>query len=163
MDRLARLIDGTVSTAFCARIIGPRSNSAVVNPSPRFRSEIMPRLADAVTQAAERARSVRPSDFFSCAADTLSRLGAEINGELREVFADGRGRANEDAEIRHWVDLQKTFKADLQTLRDLELSHQLQTISRAPGVIPLPTAPVLRPTVYSVTAQGVWIRSSVEH
>jgi hypothetical protein len=59
-------------------------------------------------------------------------LDAEINGELREGFMNGRGRAKEDAEIRHWVDLRKSSRpisrldaiSKFCTSYKLSLAHQ---------------------------------------
>ncbi|KAJ7661865.1 hypothetical protein B0H17DRAFT_1185120 [Mycena rosella] len=85
--RLLALIECTVLTAFCARIVvWPLPTP--ISVSDHFEEIVMPRLADAVEQAAERLELAQNTfaadqDLLTGAAGLMLTLASIITGELR--------------------------------------------------------------------------------
>ncbi|KAJ7237259.1 hypothetical protein C8J57DRAFT_1728037 [Mycena rebaudengoi] len=145
--RLAHLVECTVSAAFCARLHGPPGKCTLNNPSQRFKDQVIPRLANAVSRAAGRAKTVSSDaslqlahglgDIVNCSAEILSKLSVTINSELMNGRTPGDGATGDYADIRYWQGLHQAFKDDVEVLRDFEVAHQiLRTISLAPTIIP---------------------------
>ncbi|KAF7376988.1 hypothetical protein MSAN_00116700 [Mycena sanguinolenta] len=115
---LMRLIECTVTTAFCARLVNEYRNEISV-PSLRFQDVIMPHLSDSVERAAHRLKMSVALDLdgstFTLAADILSRLALTISGQLknRPPQADRKERR---VEIGYWRGLQTRFEKDIRDL-----------------------------------------------
>ncbi|KAJ7858840.1 hypothetical protein B0H14DRAFT_2748090 [Mycena olivaceomarginata] len=114
---LMRLIECTVSTAFCARLVD-EFRDTVNNPSPCFKDIVMPRLGDAVGRAVQMLNAaVNPdlNDVANRAAENLSKLASTINGELKS-----RPPADESTdsrmEVGYWKRLQTEFEQDIKAL-----------------------------------------------
>jgi hypothetical protein len=99
-----QLIECTVSTAFCARLIDDNYNT-INNPSPRFRDTIMPRLGDAVGRAGQTSNTVSTPELKDVAtrgAKILSELASTINGELKTRPPPANQWKDTRAEIGYW-------------------------------------------------------------
>jgi hypothetical protein len=113
-----RLIECTVSTAFCARLIDDNYNT-INNPSPRFRDTIMPHLGDAVGRAGQTLNTVSTPELKDVAtrgAKILSELASTINGELKTRPPPANQWKDTRAEIGYWRRLQIGFEKDIKAL-----------------------------------------------
>ncbi|KAJ6556651.1 hypothetical protein DFH09DRAFT_1084729 [Mycena vulgaris] len=131
IHRVVRLVECTVSTAFCARISTAGNCSVPVyrtislndGLTDRFKNIIMPKLCHAVVRVAERAKE--EASTLDLAPDLkvllihvtelMLKLASTINGELRNGWSQGEADTQGD-EFQYWTGLKKTFEKDLHGL-----------------------------------------------
>ncbi|KAJ7300837.1 hypothetical protein DFH08DRAFT_828116 [Mycena albidolilacea] len=107
-----RLIEFTVSTAFCTRLIDENYNT-IKNPSPPFKDIIMPRLRDAVGRAGQTLNTVSTPELKDVAtrgAKILSELASTMSGGLKNRPPPANQWKDMQAEIGYWRRLQIGFE-----------------------------------------------------
>ncbi|KAJ6452410.1 hypothetical protein C8R45DRAFT_1112972 [Mycena sanguinolenta] len=131
---LIRLIECTVTTAFCARLVNEYRNSVSV-PSLRFQDVIMPRLSDAVERAAHRLKiSFAPdldSGALTLAVDILSKLALTISGQLKNRPPEAKSKERH-VEIVYWRGLQTRFEKDIRDLPGF--SQKMSLLASVPDI-----------------------------
>jgi hypothetical protein len=118
INSLVRLIECTVSTAFCARLVDEFHNT-IKNPSQHFKDIIMPRLGDAIARAVERLKATFAPEFNDVvpdAAEILLRLASTINHKLKTRPPHANEWVDRRAEIGYWRGLQTEFEKDIKAV-----------------------------------------------
>ncbi|KAJ7119367.1 hypothetical protein C8R43DRAFT_960117 [Mycena crocata] len=132
-DRLIHLIESSISTAFCTRILGDKLN----HPSQQFLDVVVLRLGRAVTDVVERNQHADEPGFnlpnelpvkVAAVTDFLKNLAETILGELRSGWPNQmrRGIGNEEemvseneeeSEVKYWTQLRDKLYDELNRLR----------------------------------------------
>ncbi|KAF7334585.1 hypothetical protein MVEN_02288400 [Mycena venus] len=134
IQSLLRLIECTVSIAFCARLVDEYRNT-ISDPSQCFKDIIMPRLGQAVLRATERLNGkFNPdlNDIATSAAQILSRLASTINDELKNRPQPTDEWMDRRVEIGYWRGLQTGFEKDIKTLPGF--SSKTSLIAEVPDI-----------------------------
>ncbi|KAJ7117967.1 hypothetical protein C8R43DRAFT_1036545 [Mycena crocata] len=148
---LFSLVQCTVSTVLCTKIIPITGSNKLGKPSKSFKDIIVAHLENSLSQAIQKMKistNLIPDDqsltgILHGSSEVLSELVLLINEELRDSDPSGYGW-DDQTEQQYWRDLEARFNTDLEVLKDVFTAVKTSSGKNTPleaNTPPTPQAP----------------------